>query len=344
MVRFLRRSHFWLLLVALLLGTILSSLTEDYLRGQFTTLILQARGIEPPALEDEKEALFDENGIPLHYVAGKPYYDPVYIAHQARQLDDEHFIKVADWFVENAVEREGGFLVWESNWSIPAAKAPWISCLGQNLVILALMRADKLTGNPIYLETAQRALGAFTHDTANGGIRIVEENGGWWYEHFASPHTPPSRTLNAMAWSLVGLSAYYEYSQDPLAKELFERGMIALKTHLPEYDAGVWSYYDPGPPLATDEYHHQNIHSLAALYNITKEPIILEYSQRFQSYSDNHWAWVQRELIVERPFILRRFYDASPEEIDWLILCSTIGGVFGFLELGAMCFQRIRNP
>lgn len=344
------RTHFGLLIVALLLGALLSTLTEDYLRPKISNLFLQIRGVDHPV---QGSSVLDEEGIPLYFIASnsQPQRHPVIIAHKAlfdywptceansNEVACEPFIKIADWFVANAVEREGGFVVWEYTYSLPRVSPPWISTLSQSLGLIVLAHAHQVTGDPVYLEIAQLAVKSFSHDIADGGVRIKDDNGGWWYEHFAAPQARPSRTLNAMAYSLHGLWHYYEYSKDPLARELFEQGMVALKQHLAEYDAKVWSYYDADGTLANPHYHGANIHSLEALYEITADPLLLEYSQRWQGYANSRWAWVQREFTMERPFIVRRFYDTTPQKIDWTILLSTTVSVWVLLELGLGCIR-----
>lgn len=344
MAKFSLRNHLLLLLLALLLGLLLSSLTEDYLRPKFTNILLRIQGISERI---EGRTALDSEGIPQFFVGSTPraQRNIVTIAHQAQrdwqvyqesgdETTRQRFINIADWYVENAMVREGDFVVWEHTYSLPAAATPWVSTLGQGLAIQVLAQAHQLTDDNIYLETARQALGSFTHDIADGGVRIQDDNGGWWYEHFATPQTThPSRTLNAMAYSLWALWDYYEYSEDELAKELFKRGMLTLLQHVPEYDAGVWSYYDANGTLANPNYHRENINSLRVLYQITSEPLLLEYSQRWEGYANSKLAWVIREFTLEQPFIVRRFLNEQPQEIDFAILLCTCLLVWVILEL-----------
>ena len=199
------------------------------------------------------------------------------------------------------------------------------------------MLAHKLTEKEIYYKTSQQALRSFAYDIADGGVRIQDSNGGWWYEHFAEPKlSNPSRTLNAMAYSLASLWNYYEYTNDALAKELFDRGILTLKEHLPEYDAGFYSYYDAHKTVASPPYHHENINSLLNLHRITKEPLFLEYAERWQADNESLWGWAQRQYLLERHFILRQFVDNTPSKIDWLILMASIVPIWIGIECAAL--------
>jgi D-glucuronyl C5-epimerase C-terminus len=54
-----------------------------------------------------------------------------------------------------------------------------------------------------------------------------------------------------------------------------------LKDNLWKYDTGKWSYYDQIEDPASNGYQKIHTEQLAKLYNITGEPILKTYSDKF---------------------------------------------------------------
>jgi heparosan-N-sulfate-glucuronate 5-epimerase len=77
---------------------------------------------------------------------------------------------------------------------------------------------------------------------------------------------------------------YYQQTQDPLVKTIFDKGIKWLRDNLWKYDTGSWSYYDQMENLASRDYHTAQIIQLRKLYEITGESTLKEYSDRFDKY------------------------------------------------------------
>src|SRR3989475_5007996 len=105
---------------------------------------------------------FDRNGIAMkHYRAQGLQYNPLFIAWWGL-VNLERYLKTADeeclkkfflqveWLKSNAVTREDGAVVWPCyfDWQEGRCrlKAPWISAMYQGMVISALVRGFRLTG------------------------------------------------------------------------------------------------------------------------------------------------------------------------------------------------------
>lgn len=177
--------NYSLLVPACVLGIILSSLTEEYLRPRYTTAFLWLQGDEEPV---EGQIEIDNQGIPqyfvnrtmgaqrhIHLIALRALlnYWPAYQS-TGSETDRQYFLNSADWFLYHTVERDD-FVVWVYTYSLPRVPAPWVSALGQSAAIQVLIQAHQITSDPRYLLTAKRALGAFWHDIDAGGVRIVEK-------------------------------------------------------------------------------------------------------------------------------------------------------------------------
>ena len=133
------RIQILILLLACLIGVFLSPFVEDYSRPKFINLLLFFNGIDKPV---EGRSEIDDDGIPLFFIssASEPQRNPVSISHQGfrywgiwnethDEATKEKFLTIADWFVNNAVERNQGFIVWEYTYDFASLSAPWISSL-----------------------------------------------------------------------------------------------------------------------------------------------------------------------------------------------------------------------
>ena len=196
------------------------------------------------------------------------------------------FLNCADWLVENVVYYEN-YTVWEYSYpSYYKQTPPWRSGQAQAMGIQTLLRAYDLTDDPKYLTCAKNALQAFYITVEVGGVTDMEPDGGWWYDKFADIDGERPKVLNGMMFALLGIHDFYERTNDPDAKILFDNGIISLKNHLGEYDAGNWSYYDRNGKLASEKYHNIHIQQLSILYNITGDSAFKNYHDKFKSYND----------------------------------------------------------
>jgi tetratricopeptide (TPR) repeat protein len=74
---------------------------------------------------------------------------------------------------------------------------------------------------------------------------------------------------------------YYKYTHNENAAAVFKDGLNYLKDNLWKYDKGIWSYYDQLGNLASKGYQKIHTEQLAKLYEITGEPILKSYSDKF---------------------------------------------------------------
>jgi len=250
--------------------------------------------------------LIDDSGIPIVDYGGYigKQRNPVSISQQAFVYEQEYkrtgnnrskqlLLNCADWLVNNAV-RYNNYTIWEYNfpWTYNMSP-PWRSGMAQGQGVQALTKAYNLTGNEKYLKAAKTALNAFYIEVKDGGVTL-KENDGWWYEEYADENGSNSRVLNGMIFALLGIHEYYEQTGDEDAKHLFNKGIIALKNHLSDYDTGSWTYYDALGNLASKKYHNIHIAQLSELYNITGDPIFKEYYDKWKSYKDQgQWYTLQ---------------------------------------------------
>ena len=199
----------------------------------------------------------------------------------------EILINNSNWLANNAVSR-GNYSVLEYNFPWPEYNltAPWLSAMAQGQAIQALVKAHEVTNNNTYLETAKKLLNSFFVEVEDGGVTYKSPNSGWWYEEYAGIGGKEPRVLNGMMWTLIGIYSYYNYTNDPTAKFLFDQGILSLKNNLNRYEDKKYSYsyYDILKTQAPLYYHRAHLDLLDALYKITNENVFVDYYQKWLDY------------------------------------------------------------
>ena len=141
-----------------------------------------------------------------------------------------------------------------------------------------------MTGDQHYLAEARKAFGAFMVDYEDGGVASHEGRDSLFLQLLAKPGFTKTYVLNGHTNSLLFVWQYYQYTHDYRALIVFGKGVNWLVSNLQKYDTGSWSYYDQMGTKARDSYHGAHVSQLARLYEITGEPALKEYSDRFAGY------------------------------------------------------------
>jgi hypothetical protein len=148
----------------------------------------------------------------------------------------------------------------------------------------AMIRAHEITHDQKYLEIAKLLLNSFFVEVKDGGVTF-KDNYGWWYEEYAHAEGKNSRVLNGMIYALIGINDYFEYTNDPDAKYLFDKGISALKHDIALYDAEHFTYYDILKRPASIKYHNVHVKYLAELLEIANDPLLREYHDKWAAYN-----------------------------------------------------------
>ncbi len=125
-----------------------------------------------------------------------------------------------------------------------------------------MARAYDLTDNKTYLDEAHKAFQAFLVDYDKGGVMTIEDNNGdsMFIHELIKLGFQRTYILNGHTGSLLHKWQYYEITNDPQAKSIFDKGINYLKHNLWKYDTGTWSLYDQTlidqlENLSSDVYH-----------------------------------------------------------------------------------------
>ena len=242
----------------------------------------------------------DENGVVMYDYGGSlgVVYNPKVAAHAGLKYYDQflstgdpqakkHFLNTADWLVAHATDR-GNYSVWEYGFawrSYGGLTPPYASGLAQAEGVNVLTRAHNMTGDDRYFVEAKKAFSAFMVDYEDGGVASDEGRDSLFLQLLAKPGFQKTYVLNGHTNSLLFVWQYYQYTHDYQALIVFGKGVNWLLQNLPEYDSGDWSYYDRLGNKAWDNYHQGHVSQLGRLYEITGEPVLKEYSNRFAAYA-----------------------------------------------------------
>jgi heparosan-N-sulfate-glucuronate 5-epimerase len=247
-----------------------------------------------PLFIDDLET--DAAGVPIarYRLLGR-HYNPVFIAWWGlRSLnrfavtgdatERQRFLTQVDWLKRHAVTRADGAVVWPCyfDWQEGRARleAPWISAMYQGMVMSALVRAHRLTGEASVLDLCRSTAEVFEQDVAAGGVRTIED-GHVLYEEY--PAYPLPRILDGFLFSLLGLYDIWVETGEPRFDALFRHGVGGLLFALPRWDyRGKWSWYGTHGALCPPHYHALNRILLEVLGRITSEPALLRQADHWR--------------------------------------------------------------
>lgn len=241
------------------------------------------------------DLVFDHNGVPQkRYRAQGLQYNPLFIAwwglhslqHYVANGDHVHisrFQSQINWLENHVTTREDGAALWPCHfdWQEGRAllKAPWISAMYQGVIISALVRAYRLSGNKDFLELGMRACKVFSQDVEQGGVRSFED-GCPLYEEY--PVRPLPRILDGFLFSLLGLYDLFVETEAAHIRKLFDEGVAGLKATLPFWDyRGKWTWYGSHRYLCPPHYHKLNWTLLRVLGRLTGDAVLLRTARQW---------------------------------------------------------------
>jgi heparosan-N-sulfate-glucuronate 5-epimerase len=249
--------------------------------------------------------IIDDAGIPIYEFPNKRrIYHPIVICQYALGIFEklylsgykegklkQKFMIQADWLLEKGTDTSKGF-VWYLDFNIEeyGLYPPWFSALSQGEAISVLTRAYKISNNTDYLTICEKAIIPFSMSVDSGGLVNIF-NRIPIYEEYPSPKKTVA-VLNGFMFSLFGLYDLYLANNNSQAFKLFENGIDSLTKIIKYYDIGYWSRYYlfdyPKKYNASYTYHNIMINQLMALYYISGNEVLKEYSIKWEKYKNNN--------------------------------------------------------
>ena len=139
----------------------------------------------------------------------------------------------------------------------------------QGVVISALVRAYRVTGDKELLALCNHAADVFEKNIEDGGVRSSEQ--GWTlYEEY--PGYPLARVLDGFLVSLLGLYDLAIETGRVDVQRLFDQGISGLRQTLDYWNfRGKWSWYGARVYLCPSHYHKFNWVLLSILGRLTRD-------------------------------------------------------------------------
>jgi heparosan-N-sulfate-glucuronate 5-epimerase len=267
---------------------------------------------------------FDDAGVPQLNYRGRIglQYNPIAIAQwglgnynlfaqTGNRLAKDKFLVAASWMAEHTEPHPAGTRVWNHHfdWEYrDVLKAPWYSGLSQGHGLSLLVRAHAETGDETYLEAADAGFETFRHGLDDGGVTLLDDQGGAWFEEAIL--SPPTHILNGFMWACWGVYDYALHTGLEAPSELWRRSLIALRRDLDSFDTGYWSLYDLSGKrmdmLASPFYHALHIVQLRVMHNLTGDQYYGDRADRWQSYTAS--AWNRRRAFAHKAIFKLLYY------------------------------------
>lgn len=251
--------------------------------------------------DSKMESFVDNNGV-LYFYYGYGHENrahigfqrnPLFIASKALEYHADfketgneqslmYFDNSKNWLVQHQTV-EGNAIYFESDFPVLRydIPAPFRCGLANSRVLKVFQVSHEVHQDSSMIELCRGILNSFAVNTAEGGTRVVLTDDAWWYCEYPKRDGSSPMVLNGMISILLALHEYHQYSQDSLAKELFDKGVNAVKLKLPEFDNNGNSFYDLQKLPASRDYHRLHIDLLQKLYDVSGEEIFIEYSRKW---------------------------------------------------------------
>jgi D-glucuronyl C5-epimerase C-terminus len=195
--------------------------------------------------------------------------------------DERALRRILNEMTKLAVKRGRSFIAWEYLFYFNGGTPPWMSGMAQATGIQALGRAAKLLGEPKYLETARRALGAF-ETRPPSGVRTTGFRGGVHYLQYS--FASRLYIFNAFLQSLIGLHDFAQLADDERARGLFRTAEPEARAEIPYSDVGDWSRYNYAGHESNGDYHELLREFLASMCTRRLGPLYCDYARRYRGY------------------------------------------------------------
>lgn len=201
----------------------------------------------------------------------------------------KQFMIHAKYLLDSKVMR-GALAEWPYPFPVEDYGIPggWISGIGQARIAGVLERAFALTAERAYHEAAEAAMETYLATPIDGGVSTIDGD-VIWVEEYADPTGTSYKVLNGHITALGGILDYHEITGEDKWKDVFVRGVAAVKRDIAKFDAGFLSLYSLFSPKGTKyaprkNYNSLHVEQLLWLYETTGDPDFLLAASRFQYY------------------------------------------------------------
>jgi hypothetical protein len=216
------------------------------------------------------------------------------------------FRRIADWFVDEAVEHPTG-LAWLYRFPwLGGQPIPWYSAISQAHGISVLIRAAATFGDDRYSEVAYRAAELMISRLDLGGCAVEWPDRTISLEE--SRRAPASAILNGHLFAVYAAWEAWRFFSAPHFFETAERGWSFVASRRRLYDLGVWSRYSLRMhrlgmvDVASPHYHGVHVAQLRVAAAITSDRVLSDMSDRFDEYQ---WSPALRRNALRKRVMIK---------------------------------------
>jgi len=274
------------------------------------------KGIGPYLMDFSKDVvsdlLTDINDIPMiDYANLGIHYNPWFIGHIAlglyslwyrhkKHIYQKKFLKLVDWFLENAYYFESG-VCWMYNFDWFGNSKPWFSSLAQAHAVSALIRAHYITNKEKYKMLANEAIKFMVSSIRRKGTATYEDDGTVFFHE--TLNTPLTYILNGHLFSCFALWEAGRYFNNDRYKKLADAGFEFVKKNLEKYDINFWSRYSLKsypiglPDIASPHYHDVHAAQLEIAAVIFNEESFLYKAKKFRQQQKSKYCKIKAMIL-----------------------------------------------
>lgn len=139
---------------------------------------------------------------------------------------------------------------WQYLFDFGGGAPPWGSGMAQVTAMQSLVRTSNKLGDPVYRDTAIRAVALLRHSSPSGAL--LKQPGG---DHILLYTFTKTRVMNAFIQAVSGLHEVAALTGDTKISALYVRAERELRIELPQYLTPNWARYSMGGANETPSYH-----------------------------------------------------------------------------------------
>ncbi|MDG6218133.1 MAG: D-glucuronyl C5-epimerase family protein [Candidatus Thermoplasmatota archaeon] len=235
--------------------------------------------------------------LPIRTYNKKQDISPINVAQVGIALLDtdynrDSFYAINKWIKNNIFIRKGlcQFLI---HYSVPTfgISSPWLSGLGQGLMLSYLVRYHRKFGDEIFEQIIDKVLLSLISDVKNGGCCRK------WKDHVIIEEYIGKRiigVLNGHISAILGIRDFLEYYDDNTKiRSFLDENIVNLRKNILEWNGKHWSYYNLHNPKLISSIFYQELH-ITQMNTLTKIYQSKEFEVFLAILNKQYYSFINR--------------------------------------------------
>lgn len=165
-------------------------------------------------------------------------------------------------------------------------KKDYYSSMIQSQGVSLMLRMYMLSGEEIYLDSAQRAFSAMLKPVEEGGTALLKNGHIQLLEAVDRP-----MILNGAIYSAFGVLDMWVMTKEEKYHEILVSVLEAIKDELKHFDTGFWSRYCLDGAYASPFYHKVHITQLKLMAKLFDEDVFLQEALKYEKYMGRRYNY-----------------------------------------------------